>query len=314
MELNPSTTAFIFPGQGSQAVGMGQDLATAYPIARATFAQADALLGAQLSAVAWEGPETDLNDTYNTQPALLVHSVAALRVFQEQAPGFQPRFVAGHSLGELSALVASGALDFPEALSLTRRRGELMKRAGEEQPGGMVALLGLDIAAVDAICEQASEGESRVQVANDNCPGQIVVSGAGEALQRLMELATSAGARKVIPLAVSIAAHSYLMSHAQEAFNQAVAQARLQDPAVPIVGNVHAQSLNRARDVEDDLKAQLTSRVRWTESVEFMLAQGVDTFIEIGTGSVLTNLIKRIARDSNRITFGTAEDAAKLFG
>jgi [acyl-carrier-protein] S-malonyltransferase len=281
-QLDPQKTAFIFPGQGSQSLGMGQDLASAYPIARATFALADALLGFSLSDIAWSGPEENLNDTVNTQPALLVHSIAALRVFQETYPDFKPAFVAGHSLGELSALVAAGALQFNDALALTRRRGELMKEAGERSPGGMAALLGLSIETAHQACEQASLGQERVQIANDNCPGQVVVSGAGAALRRLLPLAQEAGARKIVPLAVSIAAHSYLMAHAQEGFNQAVNA------------------------------AQLTSSVRWTESVMFMLEHGVDTFVEIGTGDVLSGLIKRIDRSATRIQLGTGQAFSAL--
>ncbi len=312
MELNPATTALIFPGQGSQTLGMGQSLTNAYPVARATFAQADHFLGFPLSEIAWNGPEADLNDTINTQPALLVHSVAALRVFWETFPGFIPAFVAGHSLGELTALVANEVLPFEAVLSLTRRRGELMKQAGERAPGGMVALLGLGIPEVEALCARASSGAEQVQIANDNCPGQVVVSGAGEALRRLIPLAEQAGARKVVPLMVSIAAHSHLMAHAQAGFNQAVEQAPLAEPKTTIIGNVTARPLRRARDIEDDLKAQLTSRVRWTESVEYMLAQGVNTFIEIGTGDVLSSLIKRIDRSAGRITLGKPEDFSAL--
>ncbi len=308
MELNASKTALIFPGQGSQVVGMGQDLASAYPIARATYVHANMVLDAPISDISWDGPEDLLNDTYNTQPALLVHSVAALKIFKEMMPDFRPKYVAGHSLGELSALVAAGALDFPEALSLTRRRGELMKLAGKEKPGGMVAILGLDTTVVESICEKANVGDERVQIANDNCPGQIVVSGAGGALRRLIDIANAAGARKFVPLMVSIAAHSYLMAHAQEAFNEAVDGAKLRDPMIPIIGNVTAKPLKYTRDIEEDLKAQLTSRVRWTESVEYMISQGVDTFIEVGTGDVLSMLIKRISRDTTRITLGTVED------
>jgi [acyl-carrier-protein] S-malonyltransferase len=312
MTLNPAKTAFIFPGQGSQAAGMGYELAQGYPVARATFAQADALLGYPLSELAWTGPENVLNDTANTQPALLVHSVAAFRVFAQTYPDFKPAFVAGHSLGELTALVAAGVLPFEDALLLTRRRGELMKEAGRLAPGGMAALLGLGIPEAESICEQASQGEERVQIANDNCPGQVVVSGAGGALRRMIPLAEAAGARKVVPLAVSIAAHSYLMSHAQAGFNAAVEQAPLRDANVPIIGNVSAQAMRRVRDIEDDLQAQLTSRVRWTESVQHMLAQGVDTFIEIGTGDVLSSLIKRIDRAARRFTLGKPEDFAAL--
>jgi len=311
MQLDATRTAFLFPGQGSQAVGMGQELATACPIAKETFEQADQWLGFSLSSLAWGGPEETLNDTVNTQPALLVHSVAALRVFQENHTGFQPAFAAGHSLGEFSALVAADALDYPDALRLVWRRGELMKSAGEAAPGGMAAILGLDVPLVDDICQQASQ-HGVVQVANDNCPGQVVVSGAIPALEQAMSLAEQNGARKVVRLAVSIAAHSPLMAHAQEDFNQAVAEAPIRAPQVPVFGNVSAQPLDTAEQLRADLQAQLTSPVRWTESIQNMLAQGVDTFIEIGTGTVLSDLLRRIDRDAVRIALGTPEDFEKL--
>ncbi len=312
MDLDPSKTAFLFPDQGSQAVGMGQDLAAAFPVARATFAAADAFLGESLSEIIWNGPAEELDATIHTQPALLVHSVAVLRVFWGRHADFHPALTAGHSMGEISALVASGVLPFEDALDLVRQRGVLMQEAGQQSPGGMVALLGLEIPAVEEICQQASQGEEVVQIANDNCPGQVVVSGSGAALRRLLPLARHAGARKMVPLKVSIAAHSPLMAHAQAGFNRAVDAAPLRDPGIPILGNVSAQPLRRARDVEDDLKAQLTSRVRWTESIQYMLAQGLDTFVEIGSGSVLLNLVKRIDRQSRRFSLDKAEDFLKL--
>lgn len=283
-----------------------------FPIARATFTLADVLLDIPLSDIAWDGPDTDLNDTLNTQPAILVHSVAALRVFWDRYPEFIPAFVAGHSMGELTTLLAAGVLPFEDVLALTRTRGELMKRAGEQNPGGMAAILGLDIPTLDRVCAEASTPDEVVQVANDNCPGQVVVSGAGNALRRLIPLAQAAGAKKIIPLMVSIAAHSPLMAHAQSDFNKAVESLPLLDPKIPIIGNVSARPITRVRDLEDDLKAQLTSRVRWTESMQFMLDQGVDTFVEIGPSSVLINLVKRIGKDARRYTLGKPEDFAKM--
>jgi [acyl-carrier-protein] S-malonyltransferase len=305
-------TAFVFPGQGSQAIGMGRELAEAYPSARQIFAQADEILGFPLSRLAWEGPEADLNDTINTQPALLVHSIAALVVYQERFPGFQPAFVAGHSMGELSALVACGALPFEGALRLARRRGELMRQAGEVSPGGMAAVLGADIPTLEQLCTEASLLDEVVQVANDNCPGQVVISGAKPALERAIQLAQQAGIRRVRPLVVSIAAHSPLMTHAQAGFNQAVIQAGLTDPQVPLVGNVTALPLSTAAEIRHDLQAQLTSRVRWTESIQEMAARGVSTFIELGSGAVLTGLIKRIDEQAHAIPIGGPADFDKL--
>ena len=310
--MDTTRTAFLFPGQGSQSVGMGKALAEAFEAARQVYEQADHILGYPISKLSWEGPEEELNDTSNTQPALLVHSVAVLQVLQSAHPEVQPAFVAGHSLGELTALVAAGALEFSDALQLVRRRGELMKEAGITSPGGMAALLGLDIPAVEQICAQASTPGEPVQIANDNCPGQVVISGSTAALERAMAAASEAGAKKVVRLAVSIAAHSPLMAQAQQAFNQAVAAAPIAAPRLPVIGNVSAQPLTTPEAIRTDLQAQLTKRVRWTESIQYLLEQGVDTFIEVGNGDVLTKLVKRIARKTTRLSLGTPEDFTKL--
>ncbi|MCE7860641.1 MAG: ACP S-malonyltransferase, partial [Chloroflexi bacterium CFX2] len=211
MKLDANTTAFIFPGQGSQTVGMGKPLAGEFPETKKLFDEADSILGVSLSSLMWNGPEADLNDTVNTQPALFLHSIASFQTFTRLFPGFEPASVAGHSLGELSALAAAGTLSFADGLRLVRKRGELMKRAGELAPGGMAAILSVDIPTLEKVCEEASTAEELVQVANDNCPGQVVISGAKAAVERAMAGAKAAGAKRALPLAVSIAAHSPLM-------------------------------------------------------------------------------------------------------
>ena len=310
--MKKNQIAFIFPGQGSQSVGMGKHLAESFPVAKETFEQADQLLGFELSKLAWEGPLDQLNDTINTQPALFAHSIASLRVLQDQYPAVKPSYVAGHSMGELSALVASGSADFEDCLHLVRTRGELMKQAGEKSPGGMAAIIGLDIDLIDEICHNASHGNEVVQVANDNCPGQVVISGSNDALEMAMKSAKESGARKVVRLAVSIAAHSPLMSHAQDNFNQAVHEVPIKDPVTPIIGNVTARPLSTGDEIRKDLQAQLNARVRWTESIRYMIADGVTDFIEIGNNSVLTGLLKRIDRQSHGQPLGMPEDVDKI--
>lgn len=311
MNHSPSQIAFLFPGQGSQKIGMGQDLAQVYPAVKVLFEQADDLLNFSLSKLTWEGPESDLNDTINTQAALLVHSAAALNVLQQCLP-VQPAFVAGHSMGEISAFMAAGALAFPEALILARRRGELMKTAGEGSPGGMAAILGMDIPAVEQVCQLVSTKQAAVQIANDNCPGQVVISGSSDALDRAIEKAQQSGARKVTRLPISIAAHSPLMASAQADFNRLVDATPFFPPRIPIVGNVGARPLTTIHAIQQDLESQLLSRVRWTESILWMISQGVTLFIEIGSGSVLTSLLKRINRDVQGISLSSPADFDKL--
>lgn len=312
MKINLSTTAFVFPGQGSQTIGMGKELAEAYPIVKQTFEEADAILGFALSKLMTEGATEELNETINTQPALFLHSMAAFRAFTHLHPDLKPALLAGHSLGELSALAAAGALSFADGLRLVRKRGELMKRAGELAPGGMAAILGVDIPTLDAVCASASAEGELVQVANDNCPGQVVISGAKAAVERAMSGAKTAGAKRAVPLAVSIAAHSPLMDSIQAEWNDAVNQANFSALQIPVVGNVHAQPLAGASAARADLMDQMQSRVRWTESVKYMSAQGINTYLEVGAGSVLGGLIKRIADGAVSYPLGTPQDFSNL--
>lgn len=312
MKLDAKTTAFIFPGQGSQTVGMGKALAEEFSETKAIFEEADTILGFSLSSLMWNGPDTDLNDTVNTQPALFLHSIASFRTFARLFPTFVPASVAGHSLGEISALTASGALSFEDGLRLVRKRGELMKRAGELAPGSMAAILGVDIPTLDKVCAEASAENEIVQVANDNCPGQVVISGAKAAVERAMAGAKAAGAKRAMPLAVSIAAHSPLMASIQEEWNQAVDAVAMNAPTIPVIGNVHASVLKTAEDARADIKAQMQSRVRWTDSVKTMSGMGITSFVEVGTGTVLGGLVKRIASDGANYPLGTPQDFTAL--
>jgi [acyl-carrier-protein] S-malonyltransferase len=310
--MTDKVVAFVFPGQGSQFLGMGQSLAQAYPAARDMFNQADNLLEFSLSQITWDGPIESLNDTLNTQPALFTHSIATLQVLRSMETDLRPSFVAGHSMGEITALVAAGAMTFNEGLKLVRKRGELMKHAGELNPGGMVAVLGLEIPVIEQICLQASSISGIAQVANDNCPGQVVISGSNTTLERVQPLLEAAGARRVIRLPVSIAAHSPLMSSAQEEFNRAVAATNISAPFIPLIGNVTANLISHPDDIKEELQNQLTHRVRWTESIRRLITMGVSDFIEIGSGSVLSGLIKRIDPYTPTSTLGTPEDFQRL--
>jgi [acyl-carrier-protein] S-malonyltransferase len=291
---------------------MGKELAEQYPAARETFDEADSILGFSFSDLMWNGPTDQLNETVNTQPALYIHSIAAWRVFTTLYPDARPATVAGHSLGELSALTASGALSFSDGVKLVRTRGELMKRAGERNPGGMAAILGMDIPTLDRVCAEASRGGEVVQVANDNCPGQVVISGNKTALERAMAGAKSAGAKRALPLAVSIAAHSPLMDSIQAEWNAAVDDCAIGAPLIPVVGNVHASPILSADELRADIKAQMQSRVRWTESVQQMIGSGINTFVEAGSGEVLLGLVKRIDPGPSRFTLGSTQDFLAL--
>lgn len=299
--------AYLFPGQGSQNVGMGQALHQAHPEARVIFAQADEALGQDLTQLCFEGPEDLLTDTINAQPAILTVSVAALEAIKAQGIYPSPTFVAGHSMGEFSALVAAGSLSFIDALHLVRERGRLMKLAGERSPGRMAAVLGLDAEKVAAICDQVRQEHGGVlQIANDNCPGQTVISGDKALVAPALEAAEAAGARKVVKLAISIASHCPLMSTINDEFATAIDAAPIADANIPLIANVSATPITCADDIRAELKAQLTSSVRWAESMRYLVAQGVARVVEIGPKDVLTKLMKRIERKVERINVGDA--------
>lgn len=292
--------AMVFPGQGSQFVGMGRSLFDASAAARRIFDQADGILGMQLSRLCFEGPAAELEDTINAQPAILTVSTATLEAIKERAQDtgekITPIVVAGHSLGEFSALVAAGALDFATALRLVRERGRLMKEAGEERPGGMAAVIGLDEEILAAVCAEA-EREGIITVANANCPGQTVISGELGALARAMELAKSHGAKRVARLGVSIASHSPLMARASAQLGELVSKVPLRQPQVPIVANITGQVITTADEIRQELAHQVERPVNWTRSVREMVNTGASTFVEVGPGQVLSGLIRRVSRD-----------------
>jgi [acyl-carrier-protein] S-malonyltransferase len=292
--------AWVFPGQGSQVVGMGKDLVDSYPAAREVFQQADDILGFQLSTLCFDGPQSDLDETINTQPALYVCGIATLRALHVALPELVPLCTAGHSLGEFTALTAAGALTFANGL-------RLVKEAGERAPGGMAALLGLEIEAVQIICQKAAQQTGApIVVANDNCPGQVVISGEVGALELAMKLAKEAGAKRTVRLSVSIAAHSPLMESAAAEFQALVAEVPLTAPKISVYGNVEAAPLLDVEAIRTELNRQLTQTVHWSGSVRAMRAAGVAHFLELGPDDVLTGLLKRIDRDAQ----GTALNSA----
>ena len=298
---------FNSPGQGSQFVGMGKDLADAFPEARETFQEADEVLGTSLSRLCWEGPEDELTLTVNAQPAILVHSAAVWRVLARRRP--EAEIAAGHSLGEFTAYHAAGSLSFADAVRTVRRRGELMFRSGTERPGTMAAVLGLDDAAAEAVCEAATDaGEGVVVAANYNAPGQIVVSGDVEAVRRVEELAREAGAKRVIPLNVSGAFHSPLMAVAERGLGEQLDAVALAAPAFPVVSNVTARPVTDPGEARDLLVRQLTSPVRWVASEQAVLAAGVAELLEIGPGNVLAGLLRRVDRGASVRSLGTVAD------
>lgn len=284
---------------------MGAELARLRPVARGIFLRADAALGFDLSRLCFEGPDAELGDTYNTQPAIYTHSVAALETINLSGEIEAPAYVAGHSLGECSALYAAGALRFEDGLKLVRERGRLMKLAGERASGSMAAVLGMAAETLTEICAQVSaQTDPPVVLANDNCPGQIVISGGKEAVAAASALAKEKGARRVTVLPVSIAAHSPLMRSITDEFAAVVNSIPFIAAQVPLIANTSAAAITHPDDIRAELCAQLTSPVRWTESVRAMIAQGVTSFVEVGPKDVLCNLIKRIAADAQTRAIG----------
>jgi len=301
--------AFIFPGQGSQKVGMGQALAGAYPVCRETFDEADAALGEPLSRLCFEGPEDRLTLTENTQPAILAMSIAAYRFLHDR--GVRPAFVAGHSLGEYSANVAAGTMRFSEALGIVRRRGRYMQDAVPVGTGAMAAILGLDAELVAQACRDAAEGEV-VSPANLNGAGQVVIAGARAAVARAGDRAKALGARRVVPLPVSAPFHCALMKPAEDRLAPELRALATQDPAQPVVANVDAEPKRRAGDAIEALVAQVSSPVRWEGVVRRLALEGVTTYVEVGPGNVLSGLVKKIHRQAAVARFSHPDDLGSV--
>jgi [acyl-carrier-protein] S-malonyltransferase len=304
-----SKVAYVFPGQGSQSTGMGLDLYNNYPLAREVFDGADASLGFALSRLCFEGPEEELRKTHNVQPAILVVSIACLKALKEAAiANFpSPTFVAGHSLGEYTALVAAGTLSLTDAVLLVRERGRLMYEAGLENPGSMLAVIGLDEETVEDVCLK-----SGTEISNINCPGQIVVSGAAQTLTEANKLAKARGARVLIPLKVSGAFHSALMEPIIAEFSKVVSSFKFHLPTIPVISNVTARPLADIDSIREELVKQLRNCIQWQGSVEYMMQSGVTTFYEIGPGRVLSGLIRRINSELQSFNISGTEDIAQL--
>ncbi len=301
-----SATAFVFPGQGSQVVGMGKDIVQAFSPANRIFEEANDILGTSISSLCFFGPEEDLNNTFNTQPALYVTSIAILRVLESELPDIHPAFYAGHSLGELTALTASGAMSFADGLRLVRERGRLMEVAGRQNPGAMAALLGLNADVVEEVCRKASDATGQTLVlANDNCPGQIVISGAVEAVDVGIVLAKEAGARRAVKLPVSIASHSPLMQAASDDFRVTLDRIEFFPTAKPVYANITAAPLENSEAIRAELTDQLVNRVRWTETVQNLVRDGAATFVEIGPKDVLSGLNRRINGEITAISLNS---------
>ena len=304
------TIAYTFPGQGSQQVGMGAELAKTYETARRVFEEVDEALGQNLSQIAWEGPEDTLTLTENAQPALMAVSVAAARVLEDEK-GISlkdtAKFVAGHSLGEYSALAASGALSLADTARLLKIRGQSMQAAVPVGEGAMAALLGLDLPEAQKLAEAAADGDV-CQAANDNAPGQVVISGSKVAVDRAVEMASEFGARRAVLLPVSAPFHCALMQPAADAMAEALAEVEINAPAVPLIANVVAGEVTDPEEIRKRLVEQVTGAVRWRESVLYMAGAGVTTLYEIGAGRVLTGLARRIERSLEAVSVGTPDE------
>ena len=308
------TLAMLFPGQGSQVVGMGKALADAVPQARAVFTEVDEALGERLSAIIFEGPEETLTRTRNAQPALMAVSMAALRALESEGVSVAQHaaFVAGHSLGEYSALAAAGSLGLGDAARLLRARGDAMQKAVPEGAGAMAALLGLELEAAEEVAAEAANADEVCEVANDNAPGQVVVSGHKPAIERAMDIAKGKGARRAVLLPVSAPFHCALMEPAAEIMANALAGVHIRAPVVPVVANVLAEPISDPTAIRRRLVEQVTGTVRWRESVAWLAANGVTQAAEIGAGKVLAGLVKRVAPDVSTAAAGSPDDIKAL--